>query len=1130
MTVTRDAETTGVVSVPESRTGALRTPVALVLVIVALLVAFGWTFLRDPTITAPTRDPAWYTWRSNLMLHDDPGLIAGDWGPFHMFGGGYRVSVPLYGSILQRVAGIDLYSFSGLMVVAIPVLTGLALGAFAYRVHRDRLLFLLVVLGTAALFMTTPYVGYLDNITVLFVLSMTLAFWSPARTSWGARAAMFLLGIVAAYTHPTTCVVFGASLTAVFALHFVTSRLSLASALRRDGPALMAVGFGIVFGLGTWLASPWGVSGSLADAALPPPYTREVFLQRLTGWVSSMQPLVTGPLILLAIGWVIWRSRRDRRPASDYGTVSAMWLLPLLGAFGWVLGAAYPYYRFMNATAGLMALTGLGAWVAVRWFTNGRRGAALVAGSLASLAVVAALGFVWVTGRQASGFADSQWIDQPTRTALAGVDAVVRGMPGDTPVIFIVNYRDTYQSYGWAKTFTNVSRTGLPGEAVKRSMTYFGSLDDFLADRPTPGTDPTYAKMSRGFFREVQALRREYTAPPAVFLVRGFNEGTDNAGLLDERPAPDGLVPISDDLAIVTGSGLATPPPAAVDAATTAEHATAAMYANHPGILGDVGHTAWVVFALALLIVVPGAISARFFELEDGWIRIALVPGLSFALTVIAGLIVVAVHRAPFSTADGWASLGLATLFAVGLRIGEPALRRSFDAFSRFFNGMFSVFSNADFATLMGAQFLAQAGQGVVQGAIAKSIAFGGETGFDVRNLPSARYLLTVVLFLYGPYTLISPFIGVVIDRFPRRRVVWWASVITAIVVATVGVLVLVPLGKGTTQGDVGATAGLIVGLLAVQSYVRVVLAVKSAAVPDVLTGRDLLQGNGLSQAGGALFQVFGIGLGGVLAGKLPPVAPVLLGAAIVLAVAAVAKRLRHAEARPHEASIGAEARQAVHNIVAGLREVAGRPPAALGLFSFQMLRYQFWGFVLFVFGLYAKNLVKGGDADTLTLALSGVGGLLGGAFGLVAAQRWKDRVPPIRLLLGSMVLVGAATVVFGLWIGLAGFTILLFCGFFGFFLGKISADTIVQQAMPDDFRGRAFALFDIAYNLGFIVPAAILVLVWDADRVRAILVVSGLVFLGLTALVARWARAIGAELAPRDGARGRGGDEVRTG
>jgi hypothetical protein len=85
------------VRVPEARTGLLGSPIVLLLAIAVVLVAFGWTFLQDPSISAPTRDPAWYTWRANLMMTDRPGLIAGDWGPFHMFGGGYRVAVPLYG-------------------------------------------------------------------------------------------------------------------------------------------------------------------------------------------------------------------------------------------------------------------------------------------------------------------------------------------------------------------------------------------------------------------------------------------------------------------------------------------------------------------------------------------------------------------------------------------------------------------------------------------------------------------------------------------------------------------------------------------------------------------------------------------------------------------------------------------------------------------------------------------------------------------------------------------------------------------------------------------------------------------------------------------------------------------------
>jgi sugar phosphate permease len=118
------------------------------------------------------------------------------------------------------------------------------------------------------------------------------------------------------------------------------------------------------------------------------------------------------------------------------------------------------------------------------------------------------------------------------------------------------------------------------------------------------------------------------------------------------------------------------------------------------------------------------------------------------------------------------------------------------------------------------------------------------------------------------------------------------------------------------------------------------------------------------------------------------------------------------------------------------------------------------------------------------------------------------------------MVLLGAGTLVFGGLVSVAGFAAMLFIGFFAFFLGKVSADTIVQQAMPDDFRGRAFALFDIAYNLGFIVPALVLSLVWvenHAGRTRVVLMASGAVFLLLTGVVAAWARRIRDQFATQD-------------
>ena len=256
-----------------------------------LLLALGWRFIADPSLSAPTRDPAWYTWRASVILEDDPGSIAGDWGPDNLFSGGYRVAVPLAGALLQRVAGISNYSFSAFLMLGIPILTGLALGAGAFRSRRDPLVVLLTMLATAGLFLTTPYVGYLDNITVLFLLCLIVAFADAARTSWGARVAIFLIGMAAAFTHPTTCVLFGVSLLAVWGTHLVTSRFRLGSAMRSDGPLLLSTGFGMVTGLALWVVGIWGPGGPelLKDAALPPPYTAEFFRQRLVEWVTSMR-------------------------------------------------------------------------------------------------------------------------------------------------------------------------------------------------------------------------------------------------------------------------------------------------------------------------------------------------------------------------------------------------------------------------------------------------------------------------------------------------------------------------------------------------------------------------------------------------------------------------------------------------------------------------------------------------------------------------------------------------------------------------------------------------------------------------------------------------------------------------
>ncbi len=1107
MTLTKDAPTSQVVHPPETEDGWLSRPIVLVALALVLLAALGWGFLADTSMTAPTRDPAWYSWRANVIMEGAPGRLAQGWGPGGVFAGGYRVSVPLAGAMLRRIAGIDRFTFSAFMMIGIPVLTGLALGAFAYRQHRDPLLFLLVLFATVGLFLTTPFVGYLDNITVLFVLSSLLAFYPAARTSWGARSAVFLLAVLAAFTHPTTCVFFGLAMMAAFGVSFLTSRFRIAPALKRYGPSLLTTGAGMVFGFGLWVVGIWGPAGSLKDAAVPPPYTRDFFLNRLAGWFASLEPLITFPLIALAIGWTVWRARRDRQPSSEFGALSIAWLLPLLGALGFLFVAKpYPYYRFVNATAAFMGLAGLGAWVALRWLLRGE-GPRRVVGLAGCILIVVALGFVINDGLQHRWTTEkNQWINQETRAALAAVHEIVARTDPDQANVFVVNYRDDPVAYGWAKTFTNVARNGLPGPAAQRSATFFGSVHDFLAGRPTEGNSPEYTKVSKMYFGQLGHKLSQYAdGKPVVFLIRGFYRGSVDADADLGR-----FTRVTPDVSVVTGPDLASPSPRAVAAAKAASDRVAARLSHPARPWENPLHTLRVLGGLFLLVVLPGLIASKWFEIDDPWTKIALIPGVSMALVILSAIAVIAVTRNAFSSADAWISLAIATGVAAGLAAWRRRLLRPLQAFSGFFNRMFAVFSNRSFAALMGVQFVAQMADGMVQGSLAKAIAIGNEKGFDVANVPSTRYLLIVVLALYVPYTFVSPFVGVFVDRFERRRLLVVSNLFRAAVVAMAAIALT---GLGDRLSDVVPILAILIAL----ACTRMLLAIKSAGLPAVLQGKDLLQGNGLSQAGGAIFQLFGGGLAFVATGGASAGLVALVGAGLYAVAAIVAKQIDRLEYTKRATAFGEEVRRIVRDIGAGLREVVRRPAAALGLTSFQALRMEFFGFVALVFALQARNLLTGAKGGDAAVAVAGATGAVGAAIGMVVAQKFRDHVPPIRLLLSAMGTLGVGVILFGGVQSIAGYAAITFVGAFGFFLGKISADTIMQQALPDDFRGRGFSLFDIAYNLGWIVPALILSLIWSENRVRPILIASGVAFLVVTALIWAWSGRIGDQLARGD-------------
>src|SRR5439155_5660988 len=257
------------------------------------------------------------------------------------------------------------------------------------------------------------------------------------------------------------------------------------------------------------------------------------------------------------------------------------------------------------------------------------------------------------------------------------------------------------------------------------------------------------------------------------------------------------------------------------------------------GRFSDLGHILRVVVALVFLLVVPGLIAARWFQLEGPHSRIALVPGMSLGLTLAAGVVVEGVHRTPFGLTNGIATSALAIAAAVFL--GFLARRREAGkaVVVPFVKRSLSLFANRAFGFLMGAVFLAVLGDGIVQAALAKTIAFGGKAGFSLEEARSPRHILVLVLLTYLPYTFISPFMGVVIDRFDRRKLLVIANGFRAGVIALVGVALA---GGGHLADPI-----LIAALILTLASTRLVLAIKSAGIPVVLGERNLMQGNSIS-------------------------------------------------------------------------------------------------------------------------------------------------------------------------------------------------------------------------------------------------------------------------------------------
>ena len=1074
-------------------------PWLILAVLGAVILAMSWQFITDASRAVPAFDTAFYQWRVEYLLEEDPGGLIELRGAEGALAGGYRIAEPVTGALMRTVGGVA----PGVPTVALSIvfraLAAAGMAAFAWKHRRNLLLFYLTLVSIPALFFLQRFFGYMDNFMTLAMLAAVLLLMDRMATSWGARIGATVLLFLAGMSHPTTLVIFLLSMGAV-AVYRVIRERSLVAALRSEGMIVATGTVAVVLTAAFWLGGLWGPTSSFSDAAVPPPEDVAFFVDRSIGVLKNLEPLfpfmILFPLMAIGLGHLVVKVLRDRE---WFAEITVAWTVPLLGMLGFVIGAAYPYFRFFNATLAPLLLATLALSLLILWPLKLRGTAGRILSGAAVVAVALIVGVWWQRGLSAWN-TNPTWLTPEIRGTMTAASAYLDAEPPGRRALFVTDAQPgEIVPYGQYKEHANAIYAGLDGDQIADTTLFFGRIEDLEAGRPSTSSDRPYNDISADTADDALALLDREAGNVVVLMPAVFNEHSTNSEFLASCQE---CVPLGESgLVVVPEVGGTEVSDESVTAAEEAAADARAFAADPPGPLENLGGSALAGVRLGILFLLPGWLFYRRFDHRSWPEGVALVPLLGIASTTAIGVVLVAVLRGPFTPAVGWATVAIAAVLALFVRLPD-GLRRRRDAFfsapAKIIDDTADLFRNRDFSSLMFAQWLAQAADGLVGVALAKEITFGGQAGFnlDLEAARSPRDALLIVLLTFLPYTLFSPFVGVLIDRWNRRRMLIGANALRVVVL---GLIVAVGI---TAIGD----AALYISFLLILAGTRLVLAIRGAGMPAALGEQRLIQGNSISQAGSAIFQIGGAGVALVGSAFLSSRVLVAIGVVVYAVATAAAFRVRRLGSVTEGVPLRKELGRLVGDVVEGIREVARKAMAGLALVSFLTVRTVLT-FVTLATVFVSREFIA--SEGTLTTAIPAAMGALGAGVGFVIAQFIKDRVPPARIVVTALLVGGAGMLAFGGIINLLGISVLAFSVGLSFFLGKIGVDTMMQQALADTYRGRGFSLQDIAYNLSWVIPAVVLYLFLTPDTARILLVGAGVVFLVIAIGIALWARRV---------------------
>jgi MFS family permease len=316
------------------------------------------------------------------------------------------------------------------------------------------------------------------------------------------------------------------------------------------------------------------------------------------------------------------------------------------------------------------------------------------------------------------------------------------------------------------------------------------------------------------------------------------------------------------------------------------------------------------------------------------------------------------------------------------------------------------------------------------------------------------------VVRMLAPF-LISPFAGVVADRYNRKHILIASDLIRAVVVLAM-LLVRSP-------GDVW----LLYVLTGIQLAIGgVFFPTRNAILPDIVHKSELGTANTLSSVTWSVMLALGAALGGLVAGGWGLRPAFVIDSLTFLISALFLRRILYV--RPPVATrIGQAPASALRELVEGLRYL-GSTPAVL------VVALHKAAFHLFSSGAYqvvqvriAEQVFVVGKSGGISLGLLYAAAGIGTGLGPVLARRITgDRPRPLGIAIAAGYALGAA----GLFMSapLASFALVLFGNGLRAFGGGINwvfSTQLLYQLSPDRMRGRVFstefALFTLASAIG---------------------------------------------------------------